>query len=98
MESGVVHQQLNAYENIAAARNTLVCYLQYLIDYRRDVPEKEEYFVNEMHGLSSTKFVKRLSEDDPIYQIVQLAEGLDTIEMERNKPIWVALKNHIFNL
>lgn len=98
MESGIVHQQLNAYENMATARNTLICYLQYLIDYRRDVPEKEEYFINEMQGLSSTEYVKQLEKDDPIYRIVHMAEGLDAANEEPNKAIWATLKNHIFNL
>jgi hypothetical protein len=98
MEAGIVHQQLNAYTDSVTARNTLVCYLQYLVDYRRDVPEIEEYFVNEMQGLSSTKYVKQLAEDDPIYQIVHVAEELDAADKERNKAVWTTLKNHIFNL
>lgn len=69
-----------------------------LIDYRRDVPEIEEYFVNEMQGLLSTKYVKQLQEDDPIYRIVQLAEDLDAVDGERNKAVWATLKNHILNL
>lgn len=41
MESDIVHKQLNEHDD-AAARHALVCYLQYLIDYRRDVPSVEE--------------------------------------------------------
>lgn len=98
MESGIVHQQLNTFENDTTARNTLVCYLQYLVDYRRDVPEIEEYFVNEMQGLSSTKYVKQLPEKGSIYQIMQIADGLDAADGERNKAVWATLRNHIFNL
>ena len=98
MESGIVHEQLNAYSDDAAARNTLVCYLQYLIDYRRDVPENEAYFVNEIQGLSSTKYIKQLQEDDHIYQIVHIAEELDAANEYQNKAIWTTLKNYILNL
>lgn len=44
MESDIVHKQLNEHDN-ATARHTLVCYLQYLIDYRRDVPTIEEHVI-----------------------------------------------------
>ena len=96
MESSIVFKQLNEHD--AAAKHTLVCYLQYLIDYRRDVPAIEDHVINEFQRLLSTEYVKRLSKDDPIYYILHLAEGLEIDEEERNKNVWITLKNRIGSL
>lgn len=97
MESNIVHKQLNEHDD-AAARHTLVCYLQYLIDYRRDVPTIEEHVIGELQRLLSTRYVQQLSEDDPIYYILHLAEELEIDEEKRNKNVWMTLKNRIGNL
>ena len=94
MESDIVHKQLNEHDN-ATARHTLVCYLQYLIDYRRDVPTIEGHIINEFQRLLSTKYVRQLQEDDPIFYILQLAKELEVAEEEQAKSTWVVLKNRI---
>lgn len=97
MESSIVHKQLNEHDN-ATARHTLACYLQYLIDYRRDVPTIESQVINEFQRLLSTGYAKQLREDDPIYYILHLAEELEIDEEERNKNIWIRLKNRVGSL
>src|SRR5688500_5841558 len=97
MESDIVHKQLNEHDD-AAARHTLVCYLQYLMDYRRDVPTIEDHVVNEFQRLLSTAYVKRLPEDDPIYYILHLAEEVEVAKGEQAKSLWATLKNRIGNL
>lgn len=97
MESDIVHKQLNGLDD-AAARRTLVCYLQYLMDYRRDVPTIESHVISELQRLLSTGYVKQLPEDDPAYYILHLAAELEIDEEERNKNVWITLKNRIENL
>ena len=97
MESSIVFKQLNENDD-AATRHMLVCYLQYLIDYRRDVPTIEAHVINEFQRLLSTRYVKQLSEDDPIYYILHLAEELEIDEEERNRNVWITLKNRIGSL
>lgn len=94
MESDIVHKQLNEHDD-ATTRHMLVCYLQYLIDYRRDVPAIEEHVINEFQSLLSTKYVKQLREDDPIFYILQLAKELEVAKEEQAKSTWLVLKNRI---
>lgn len=97
MESDIVHKQLNEHDD-TAARHMLVCYLQYLMDYRRDVPTIEDHVVNEFQRLLSTRYVKRLPEDDPMYYILHLAEELEVAEGEQSSSLWATLRNRIGNL
>lgn len=98
MESSIVHQQLTTISSEASARHTLVCYLQYLIDYRRDVPGKDEYVIYELRSLQSTKYIKQLSDDDPIRRLLSLSDEMEHSSEERNKDLWAELKNTILNL
>lgn len=97
MESSIIHQQLND-PNDLEARYALICYLQYLMDYHRDVPTVEDYIVNELQRLRSTRYVKLLQEEDPIYDILHSSEELSVGEQETNKPVWRILRNDIINL
>jgi len=98
VESKIVHQQLNGPGNTPGLRNMLICYLQYLMDYRRDVPGKDEYALYELHNLLSTKYVKSLPEDDPVCQLLHLSEQLEQADPQRSKNIWTELKNSIYEL
>jgi hypothetical protein len=92
MESKIIHQQLRKADS-QVSRHALICYLQYLMDYYRDVPTVEEYIVNELQGLSATAYARALRKDDPIYRILQLSQEL-RIE-EENKTLWQKLRNQI---
>lgn len=96
MESDIVHTQLN--NNSVEARNTLICYLQYLMDYRRDVPQKEEYIIQELQGLASTRYAKQLRPEDPIYRVLYAAQQLEEADGEHAKNLWSELKNAIYKL
>ncbi len=98
MESGIVHQQLNKSDNDTEARHMLVCYLDYLLAYRRDVPDVDDYVVNELQSLQSTKYVKELPEGDAIYEILRIAEGFNLDDDSQNKAIWSVLKNKVMQL
>jgi len=97
MESAIVHEQLNKPNN-PGARNILICYLQYLMDYRRDVAEMDEHVKDELHRLQLTEYVKQLQKHDPIYGILQTAEGLETADGLDSKSIWSSLNRNIPNL
>lgn len=93
MESRIVHQHLN--DNTPDARDMLICYLQYLMDYRRDVPQKEEHIIYELQGLLSTTYTKLLEEDDVMHRLLHTAQELEPGDDENNKAIWSALKSDI---
>jgi hypothetical protein len=76
MESRIIHAQLDNPVNIIETRRALVCYMQYLITYRQDVPEMDEYIMHELQALLSTKYVSQLQEEDSIYQIIRVAVNL----------------------
>lgn|GEM_PF-3472582 len=97
MESNIIHQQLNDPSD-SEARDALVCYLQYLMDYHRDVPTVEDHIINELQRLRSTKYAKQLPEEDPVCSIMRSSEDLDAGEYEANKPVWRMLRNSIINL
>lgn len=98
MESCTVHQQLLNPDDGIKTRQTLICYLQYLVAYRRDVAEIDEYIVQELQGLLPTKYIKQLQEDDPIQQILQLANELDLDDKEYSKTAWTRLEKDILKL
>ncbi len=98
MESDIVHQQLNTISNEAAAQRTLVCYLQYLIAYRRDVPNKDEYVTYELQSLQSTQYVKKLAADNPIRMLLSLSDELEEADEKHGKLLWSKLKNGVANL
>jgi hypothetical protein len=96
MESKIIHEQLN--NNDVNAKHALVCYLQYLIDFRRDVPDKDEYVIYEMQSLLSTKYVVDLQGDDPLYQILHSIKRLEPTDENIGIGLWNTLKNDIGRL
>lgn len=98
MESSVVHRELNDFIDAIEARRTLVCYLDYLLAYRRDVPDVDDYVICELQALPSTQYAKLLQKDDPIYRLLTLTEELEVDDENHNKTVWSTLKNCVIKL
>jgi len=97
MESKIVHERLNNL-NDAGARDALVCYLQYLMDYRRDVPDMDDHVISELQRLFSTKYVQNLRDNDPIRHILNSAEELEEADTQSRQHIWSTLRSNILSL